>query len=84
MNVDFRESGADAPDCIAAWKCAWRTRVAGAERESDGGSAMTIETKSSMAASGWVLDHATAPGLGLATSMTRAATSSQMFSVPAR
>src|SRR3954469_4954660 len=85
-NVDLSASDADAPCCLAASKCARRIVLAGAVRASFDVSAITVETKSAIAASGCDDDHFFAFGccaLALA-SMTMPATASQMFSSPAR
>src|SRR3954465_15093273 len=85
-NVDFSASEAVWPACIAAWKCDVRIELACAARGSDDVSAMTVDTNSAIAASGFALDHALAPGwlaLGLA-SIVSAATCAHTFSSPAR
>src|SRR5262245_53039331 len=68
-NVDRSESVAVWPAALAAAKCAPRIELACDARGSDGASAITVDTNSPIAASGWVLDHCLAPGwlgLGLA------------------
>src|SRR5215467_13754687 len=85
-NVDFSESEAVWPACIAAWKCDVSSVLACAARGSDAVSAITVATNSPIAASGCVLDHNLAPGwfaLGLA-SIVRLATWMHTFSSPAR
>src|SRR3954464_11108338 len=62
MNVDFSESEAVWPACIAAWKCEKRIDWACAARGSDGVSASDAATNSAIAASVCALDHALAPG----------------------
>src|SRR5262245_31429851 len=85
--VDCRASVGVTPGCASAdvkWDLS--SAAAGAARESDGPSAITVPTKSAMAASGALLDHdraGMAAGLGT-TSMIWAARFSQMFSMPAR
>src|SRR5690348_10812915 len=73
-NVDWSASLALAPGCdplgfCASVKCAFNKSMAGADRASDGGSAITMCTKSAMAASGFALDHCFTPGSGFAVSM---------------
>src|ERR1044071_7527645 len=60
--VDFSESVAVCPACIAAWKCEVRIVLACAARGSDGVSAITVLTNSPIAASDCALAHCLAPG----------------------
>ena len=61
MKVDLRASDAVAPWLMAVAKCWVSSVVAGAARESDGTSPMTMETKSAIAPSGFALDHCVTP-----------------------
>jgi len=84
-NVERSASVADAPCACACVKCDFKICVAAALRASDAVSAISVDTKSAMAASGCDDDQLRAFGccaVGLA-STTIAATDSQMFSRPA-
>ena len=83
-NVDFSASEALTPLCTAAAKCASSAVTEGADRGSEGVSAMMVCTKSATAACGSVLTQCFAVGVSGGASMTSAAMLLQMFSVPAR